>query len=128
MAGPARLVPDWDAEVGEVRRWATRRSSRDRGHGGESGAPIDETMWHLADWRNGQMVRLSSPDSELKPSKPPGGRRFRRQQAGASFNWPGRTGLDVELEESVRHPSMACSAQHFDEPAPDRLVEERKAG
>jgi hypothetical protein len=30
------------------------------------GAPIDETMWHLAHWSNGQMVRLSSHDSEAE--------------------------------------------------------------
>ena len=60
--------PDWDAEVGEVRALgdATLAVLRVRGHGAESGAPIDHTMWHLAHWRNGQMVRLSSHDSEAE--------------------------------------------------------------
>ncbi len=60
--------PDWDAEVGEVRALgdATLAALHVRGHGGESGAPIDHTMWHLAHWRNGQMVRLSSHDSEAE--------------------------------------------------------------
>ena len=58
--------PDWDAEVGEVRALgdATLARLHVRAHGGESGAPVEQTMWHLAHWRNGQIVRLSSHDSE----------------------------------------------------------------
>ena len=60
--------PDWDAEVGEVRALgdATLAVLHVRAHGGESGAPVEETMWHLARWRNGQMVRLSSHNSEAE--------------------------------------------------------------
>jgi len=58
--------PDWHAEVGEVRALgdATLARLHVRGHGSESGVPVEQTMWHLAHWRNGQMVRLSSHDSE----------------------------------------------------------------
>jgi len=60
--------PDWDAEIGEVRALgdATLAVMHIRGHGAESGAPIDRTMWHLAHWRNGRIVRLSSHDSEAE--------------------------------------------------------------
>jgi ketosteroid isomerase-like protein len=60
--------PDWDAEVGEVRALgdATLAVLHVRGHGGESGAPVDQTMWQLVHWRNGQMVRVSSHDSEAE--------------------------------------------------------------
>jgi ketosteroid isomerase-like protein len=60
--------PDWHAEVGEVRALgdATLAVLHVRGHGGESGAPVDQTMWHLVHWRNGQIVRVSSHDSEAE--------------------------------------------------------------
>ena len=59
--------PDFDVEFGEVRALGdamTLAVMRVRAHGGESGAPIEETLWHLAHWRNGQTVRLSSHTSE----------------------------------------------------------------
>ena len=60
--------PDWNAEVGEVRALgdATLAVLHIRAHGGESGAPVDQTMCHLAHWRNGLMVRLSSHTSEAE--------------------------------------------------------------
>jgi hypothetical protein len=32
----------------------------------KAGAPVDQTMWQLVHWRNGQMVRVSSHDSEAE--------------------------------------------------------------
>ena len=60
--------PDWEPEIGEVRALgdATLAVMHIRGHGGESGAPIDVTLWHLAEWRNGRIVRLSSHASEAE--------------------------------------------------------------
>jgi ketosteroid isomerase-like protein len=60
--------PDWHVEPLKVRaiKDATLARLRLRGHGGESGAPVDEEMWHLAHWRDGRIVRLSSHDSEAE--------------------------------------------------------------
>ena len=62
------IFPNWDPEVGEVRALgeATLAVLHIRAQGGESGAPIDETWWHLAHWRNGRMVRLSSHATEAE--------------------------------------------------------------
>ena len=39
---------------------------RIRGHGGGSGAPVDQVIWQVAEWHNGKLVRLSSHDSEAE--------------------------------------------------------------
>ena len=39
---------------------------RYRGHGGESGAPVDQVIWQVGEWRSGKLVRLSSHGSEAE--------------------------------------------------------------
>ena len=60
--------PDWNPEPVEVRDLgdATVGEVRYRGHGGESGAPVDQVIWQVAWWRGGKLVRLGSYDSEAE--------------------------------------------------------------
>ncbi len=60
------VFPDWHAEAVTVRALghATVACLRLTGHGGASGTPVDQTMWHVATWRDGRAVRLSRHDRE----------------------------------------------------------------
>jgi ketosteroid isomerase-like protein len=60
--------PDWHAEALTVRASgdATVAYLRISGHGGGSGAPVDQTMWHVMHWRDGKAVRISRHDSEAE--------------------------------------------------------------
>ena len=60
------VFPDWHAELLDVRDFGdfTMGVMRVRGHGGESGVPVDQVVWQVAEWRNGKLVWLSSHDSE----------------------------------------------------------------
>lgn len=51
--------PDWSPEPVEVRDLGnvTMGQVRYRGHGGESGAPVDQMIWQVAKWRNRKIVR-----------------------------------------------------------------------
>ena len=58
--------PDFALEALEVRDLGdvTLGVVRFHGRGGQSGAPIDETFWQVAHWRNGKVIRYSSYNSE----------------------------------------------------------------
>ena len=60
------VFPDWHGEPLEVRDLGkfTLGRVRVRGHGGESGAPVDQVIWQLGEWRSGKLVRVSSHDTE----------------------------------------------------------------
>jgi ketosteroid isomerase-like protein len=60
--------PDWSAEPVEVRDLGnvTMGKVRYRGRGGESGAPADQVIWQVAEWRGRKIVRLSSHNSEVE--------------------------------------------------------------
>jgi ketosteroid isomerase-like protein len=60
--------PDWNPEPMEVRDLGnvTLGKVRYRGHGGESGAPVDLMIWQVAEWRDRKIVRFSSHDSEAE--------------------------------------------------------------
>jgi ketosteroid isomerase-like protein len=55
------VFPDWSAEASEVRDHGdvTLGVVRVRGHGAQSGAPFDQTMWQVGHWRDGKIVRYS---------------------------------------------------------------------
>ena len=63
-----RIFPDWTAETAKVRDLGgpTLATLHLRGSGGESGTPVTQTIWHLAEWRAGKVVRLSAHESEAK--------------------------------------------------------------
>lgn len=58
--------PDWHAEVQDI--YATGETTvarlRLRGHGGGSGVPVDQVMWHVVLWRDGKSVRVSAHGDE----------------------------------------------------------------
>jgi ketosteroid isomerase-like protein len=60
------IFPDWHAEALTLRALgdATVAQLRLTGHGGGSGAPVDQTMWHVVHWRSSKAVRISRHDSE----------------------------------------------------------------
>lgn len=62
------VFPDWRAEALEVRPVgdATVASLRLTGHGGGSGAPVDQTIWHVMHWRDGKAVRISRHEVEAE--------------------------------------------------------------
>jgi ketosteroid isomerase-like protein len=62
------VFPDWHAELVEVRDVGdfTMGLVRIRGHGDESGAPVDQVIWQVGEWRDGKLVRFSSHDSEAE--------------------------------------------------------------
>jgi len=62
------VFPDWHAELVEARDVGdfTMGLVRIRGHGDESGAPVDQVIWQVGEWRDGKLVRLSSHDSEAE--------------------------------------------------------------
>ena len=60
------IFPDWHAEPLSVRSRgdATIAHLRATGHGGSSGTPVEQTMWHVIHWRDGKAVRISRHESE----------------------------------------------------------------
>ena len=58
--------PDWRSELVEVRDAGsmTVATVRIQGHGRESGAPLDQTIWQVLWWRDGKCIRLKPYDSE----------------------------------------------------------------
>jgi hypothetical protein len=62
------VFPDWHAELVSVRAIgnATLAELRLTGHGGESGAPVDQQIWHVVHWQDGLAVRISRHDSETE--------------------------------------------------------------
>ena len=60
--------PDWRSQLVELRDAGdlTVATVRIRGHGRESGAPLDQTIWQVMHWRNGKCVRLTPYDSEAE--------------------------------------------------------------
>ena len=62
------VFPDWHGELSDVRDLGdfTMGVVRVRGHGGESGVPVDQVLWQVAEWRDRKLVRLSSHDSEAE--------------------------------------------------------------
>jgi ketosteroid isomerase-like protein len=60
--------PDYKIGVEEVRDLGvmTLASIRLRGHGSESGAPIDQPLAQIIDWRRGKAVRVESFRSEAE--------------------------------------------------------------
>jgi ketosteroid isomerase-like protein len=60
--------PDFASEALEVRDLGdvTLEAVRVHGHGGQSGAPVDQTIWQVVHWRDGKAIRFSSHDSEAE--------------------------------------------------------------
>jgi ketosteroid isomerase-like protein len=58
--------PDWHADVEDVAAEGdvTIGRLRVRGHGRESGVPVDLVIWQAAEWRSGKIVRLTAHQSE----------------------------------------------------------------
>ena len=56
------VFPDWGVEVREVRDLGddvTLTTLHARGHGGESGTPVAQMLWQVAEWNaEGQIVRV----------------------------------------------------------------------
>ena len=65
------VFPDWHTEALTVRALgdATVACLRVTGHGGASGAPVGETMWHVVRWTDGKAVRISRHDLEAEALK-----------------------------------------------------------
>ena len=54
------VFPDWRVEVEEVRDLGdlTLTTMHVRGHGGENGNPVTQTLWQVTEWNaDGQIVR-----------------------------------------------------------------------
>jgi ketosteroid isomerase-like protein len=54
------VFPNWSVEVTEVRDRGnlTLATVQARGRGGESGTPVNQAMWQVAEWVNGKGVRV----------------------------------------------------------------------
>jgi ketosteroid isomerase-like protein len=59
---------DYVPEIDEVRDLGDITFSRVsiRGHGMESGAPIEQAQWHVVEWRDGRAVRLRTLRTEAE--------------------------------------------------------------
>jgi ketosteroid isomerase-like protein len=62
------LLPDWHATAETIDDHGDAVVARLRvtGHGRESGAPIDQVIWHVTRWRDGKVVRLSAHRTEAE--------------------------------------------------------------
>jgi ketosteroid isomerase-like protein len=63
------VFPDWHVEPMEVRDLGgvTLAAFRLEGHGGESGTPVEQMLWQLAEWStDGKMVRVGHYSSEAE--------------------------------------------------------------
>jgi hypothetical protein len=62
------VFPDWHAELLTLRSLGavTLAQLRLTGHGGGSGAPVDEIMWHAMYWRDGKGWRITRHDTEAE--------------------------------------------------------------
>jgi hypothetical protein len=62
------VFPDWHADLLTIRTVgkATVAQLRLTGHGGASGVPVDLTMWHVVQWRDGIAVQISRHDTEAE--------------------------------------------------------------
>lgn len=60
------VFPDWQGEAQAVCALGDATVARLRltGHGGGSGAPVDDTIWHVMHWRDGKAFRISRHDDE----------------------------------------------------------------
>jgi ketosteroid isomerase-like protein len=58
--------PDWHVEIQGISSVgdATIARLHARGHGGESGVPVDQLLWHVVHWRDGKAIRVSSHGNE----------------------------------------------------------------
>jgi ketosteroid isomerase-like protein len=63
-----RLFAEYRAEIQEVQDLGdvTFGRLRLRGHGMESGAPMEQTQWHVVEWREGTVVRWRTLRSEAE--------------------------------------------------------------
>jgi ketosteroid isomerase-like protein len=62
------IFPDWSVEP-EVRDLGdvTLAKLRVRGHGGESGTPVDQVLWQVAEWNeHSKIVRLTNYGEEAE--------------------------------------------------------------
>jgi ketosteroid isomerase-like protein len=62
------LFSEYRAEIQEVQSHGdvTFGRLRLRGHGMESGAPMEQTQWHVVEWRGGTVVRWRTLRSEAE--------------------------------------------------------------
>ena len=62
------IFPDFSMEVLEVRDLGDSGivALRARGHGLDSGAPFEETIWAAGEWRDGKMTRWRNFGSEAE--------------------------------------------------------------
>jgi ketosteroid isomerase-like protein len=60
--------PDWHTEVVDVLDLGDRTLAElhNRGHGVGSETPVDQRSWHLAEWRDGKVVRWRAYGSEAE--------------------------------------------------------------
>ena len=68
------LAPDLKFEADEVRDLGDFTVSRIhlRGHGSDTGAPIDQVAWQIGEWRDGKCVRLSHVLTEAEAQEAAG--------------------------------------------------------
>lgn len=62
------VFSDYRAEIDEVQDLGDVTFSRVRlrGHGMESAAPLEQTQWHVVDWRQGVIVRFRTLRTETE--------------------------------------------------------------
>ena len=62
------IFPDFNAELDEVRDLGDMAVARTRlrGHGTESGTPVEQTLWLFAQWRGKKCVRWGMFESEAE--------------------------------------------------------------
>jgi len=67
-AGMFAIVSDYQAEIDEIRDLGDVTFSRVRliGHGIESGAPFEQTQWHVVEWQGGTIRRWRTLGTEAE--------------------------------------------------------------
>jgi ketosteroid isomerase-like protein len=62
------IAPDFTAELDDVRGLGgfTVARMRTHGHGGESNAPMEQTVWQVAEWRDEKVIWWSFVRSEAE--------------------------------------------------------------
>ena len=95
-----RIFPDFSVETLGARDLGDIVIStvHARGHGVDSDAPFEQTLWGASEWRDGKVVWWQHSGARPRPSRPPGLR---------SRRYPGRTSRPSS--EHARRPTAGTS-------------------